>query len=75
MYSLRHALASDLTNANVATEIVRQAMGHASIQTTQRYANKGGLQAVANALTQVRGGSLVAVSENGLRTQEEDFGT
>lgn len=60
LYGLRHALASDLTTAGVATEIVRQAMGHGSISTTQRYANKNGNPAVARALESVRGGSLVA---------------
>lgn len=60
MYSMRHGLASDLTAANVATELVRQAMGHASITTTQRYANKSGLQPVRNVLESVRGGNLVA---------------
>lgn len=60
LYSLRHALGSDMTTANVATELVRQAMGHANIATTQRYANKVGLKPVAGALEKVRGGSLVA---------------
>lgn len=63
MYSMRHALASDLTAANVATELVRQAMGHASISTTQRYANKVGVKTVAGAIETVRGGSLVAVGK------------
>lgn len=60
VYGLRHALASDMTNAGIATELIRQVMGHASIQTTQRYANKTHLTAVSNALETVRGGSLVA---------------
>lgn len=56
LYCLRHALASDMTSANVATELVRRAMGHSSISTTQRYAKRAGTQSVANALTLVRGG-------------------
>lgn len=70
LYCLRHGLASDLTEANVATEIVRQVMGHASITTTQRYANKGGLRAVAGAIAKVRGGKVVAEIENDPRIQE-----
>lgn len=64
MYCMRHALASDLTAANVATEIVRQAMGHASIATTQRYANKVALRSIAGAIESVRGASLVANQKN-----------
>lgn len=66
LYSMRHGLASDLTAANVATEIVRQAMGHASISTTQKYANKIGSKPVVGAIDTVRkqmgGGSLVAIA-------------
>jgi integrase len=56
-YGLRHALATDLTTANVATEIVRQAMGHQSISTTQKYANKVALKAISGAIESVRGGN------------------
>lgn len=56
LYCLRHGLATDLTNANVATEIVRQVMGHASITTTQRYAKRAKSDVLKNALTLVRGG-------------------
>lgn len=62
-YGLRHALASDMTSAGIATEIVRQAMGHQSIATTQRYANKVALKSITGALESVRGGSLVANDE------------
>jgi len=58
LYGLRHALATDLTEANVATEKVRQAMGHASIATTQRYANKVSLRSVALDIQSVRGARL-----------------
>lgn len=67
LYGLRHALASDLTAANVATELVRQAMIHSSITTTQLYANKSGMTSLVNAIESVRGGSLVAVAQKRLR--------
>lgn len=59
-YGLRHALATDSTAAGIATEVVRQIMGHQSIATTQRYANKVKLSVVTEALESVRGGKLVA---------------
>lgn len=61
-YCMRHALASDMTAANIATEIVRQAMGHSSISTTQRYANKLPAQPIVSAIDSVRnsGGKVVA---------------
>lgn len=62
LYGLRHALATDLTEANVNLELVRRAMGHQNIATTQRYANKVGLSPVAGAIETVRGGNLVAKS-------------
>ncbi len=61
LYCLRHALASDLTAAHIPTEIVRQVMGHASISTTQRYANKVGNQVLEAALSLVRGGNLKSI--------------
>jgi integrase len=65
-YCMRHGLASDMTAANIATEIIRQALGHANIATTQRYANKIGskpiLEAIATVRTQNSGGNLVAVA-------------
>lgn len=72
LYGLRHALASDLTAANVATEIVRQVMGHASITTTQRYANKVGLRSIAGAIESVRGGKVVAKGDSEARTKNEE---
>lgn len=59
VYSIRHALASDLTQANVATELVRQIMGHANISTTQRYAKSVGGEVLTLAIQRVRG-DLVA---------------
>lgn len=53
LYSMRHALASELTDANVSMEIIRQLMGHANIRTTQRYA-KPKTESLAHALTLVR---------------------
>lgn len=60
LYGSRHALATDMTEANVATELVRQAMGHSSIMTTQGYANKVALRSVTSAIDLVRGGKVVA---------------
>jgi site-specific recombinase XerD len=67
LYCLRHALAVELTEAHVPTELVRQAMGHASISTTQRYARGVRPQSIAHALQLVRGGNLVAEPKNDLR--------
>lgn len=53
LYCARHALASDLTDANVSLEVVRQLMGHSNIRTTQRYA-KPKQETLANALKLVR---------------------
>ncbi|MGE3756899.1 MAG: tyrosine-type recombinase/integrase [Pseudobdellovibrionaceae bacterium] len=60
LYSARHGLASDLTAAGVPTEVVRQSLGHASITTTQRYANKLHKDTLLRALNLVRGDGLVA---------------
>lgn len=57
LYSIRHALASELTDANVNLEVVRQLMGHSNIRTTQRYA-KPRQETLANALKLVRGSDL-----------------
>lgn len=64
MYSMRHALASDMTAAGIPTEVVRQAMAHASITTTQRYAGKVDLRVIEGAINSVRGGSVVAEQGN-----------
>jgi site-specific recombinase XerD len=53
-YGLRHALASDLTDANVSMEVIRQLMGHSNIRTTQRYAQPKSDTMIA-ALRLVRG--------------------
>jgi site-specific recombinase XerD len=57
LYGLRHSLASDMVNANVSLEIIRAALGHADIKTTQRYA-KAESATVSSALTLVRGGAV-----------------
>lgn len=59
LYGLRHALATELTEANVATEIVRQAMGHSSISTTQKYLKNIQNRTLVAAISGVRG-ALVA---------------
>lgn len=61
LYCIRHALATDLTAANVATELVRQIMGHANISTTQRYAKSVGSDVLVSVIQHVRG-DLVAVN-------------
>lgn len=53
LYCARHAMASDLTDANVNLEVIRQLMGHSNIRTTQRYA-KPKSETLANALRLVR---------------------
>lgn len=55
LYGLRHALATELTEAGVPMEITRQALGHASVQTTQIYARGIGQNSIRDALTKVRG--------------------
>jgi site-specific recombinase XerD len=57
LYGIRHALASELTDANVSMEVIRQLMGHANIRTTQRY-TKPKTDTLATALTLVRGENL-----------------
>jgi site-specific recombinase XerD len=54
LYCIRHSLASDLTDANVSLEVVRQLMGHSNIRTTQGYA-KPKTETLASALKLVRG--------------------
>jgi site-specific recombinase XerD len=61
LYGLRHALATELTEANVATELVRQALGHSSISTTQKYLKNIQNKTLVAAVSGVRGG-LVAVT-------------
>lgn len=57
LYCARHGLASDLTDANVNLEIVRELLGHANIRTTQRYA-KASTDSLERALRLVRGSNL-----------------
>ena len=57
LYCMRHALASDLCDANVNLEVVRQLMGHANIRTTQNY-TKPKVETLATALELVRGESV-----------------
>lgn len=57
LYCARHALASDLTDANVNMEVIRRLMGHANIRTTQTYA-KPKTESLAKALRLVRGSEV-----------------
>ncbi len=54
LYGARHALASELTDQGVPTEVVRQLLGHSNIQTTQGYAKGTSKVTLANALNLVR---------------------
>ena len=54
IYGLRHALATDMTEAGISLEIVRQSLGHSSVQTTQNYARGIGLGSVQKAIESVR---------------------
>lgn len=72
LYGLRHALAVDLTEAGVPTEVVRQALGHSNISTTQRYAQNIHLGVVADAVERVRGKDMppnATADASGRRTE------
>jgi integrase len=55
LYGLRHAIATEMTEAGIPTDIIRKAMGHDSIRTTQHYAEGAGISAVGEAFKQIRG--------------------
>lgn len=78
MKALRHTLASDLTAAGIPTEIVRQALGHSNIRTTQRYARSVKTEVVAAAIQRVRGLSLApngtTAGETVARGAKEEIG-
>jgi integrase len=54
LYGLRHAIATELTEAGVPLEITRQAMGHSSIGQTSHYASGIASKAVSDALELIR---------------------
>lgn len=54
LYGARHGLASDLIDAGTPIEVVRQLLGHSSIQTTQRYTKGTKTETLATALKVVR---------------------
>jgi site-specific recombinase XerD len=56
LYSLRHALAAEMTAAGVPLEITRQAMGHSSINQTSHYAKGIASSVVGEAFAQIRSG-------------------
>ncbi|MGZ3723208.1 MAG: tyrosine-type recombinase/integrase [Bdellovibrionales bacterium] len=66
MKALRHTLASDLTTAGVPTEVVRQALGHSNIRTTQRYAKGIKPEVISRAISLVRGNDLAPNGTNGI---------
>jgi integrase len=68
LYGARHGLASDLINAGVPIEVVRQLLGHSSTQTTQIYTKGTSIQTLANALKLVRGEST---APNGTKPETE----
>ncbi len=55
LYSLRHALAVDLTERGVSMEIVRQLMGHSSIRQSQDYAQGVSSDCLGDSMTLIRG--------------------
>lgn len=55
LYSLRHSLAVDLTEAGVSMEITRQLMGHSNISQTQAYAQGVGHDSLKNSVDLIRG--------------------
>jgi integrase len=63
LYGLRHALATELTAAGVPTEVVRQALGHSSIRTTQDYAKGIAPTVVGKSLEQIRNDAVNALDK------------
>ncbi len=55
LYGLRHALATDLIEAGVPTEIARKAMGHSNLNQIQTYTQNVGLESIGKSLTLIRG--------------------
>lgn len=53
LYCMRHSMASDLADANVNMDVIRQIMGHSNIRTTQRY-SKPKTETLASAIRLVR---------------------
>lgn len=68
LYSLRHALAVDLTESGVSIEITRQLMGHSNISQTQNYAKGVSSDSLSDSVKLIRAREVtqqdVAVSEN-----------
>lgn len=58
LYSLRHALAVDLTEAGVSLEITRQLMGHSNIRQTQEYAQGIGIDSLKQSVRLIRGDNI-----------------
>lgn len=54
-YCLRHALATEMTEANESLRLAQLALGHASMTTTVRYTKKANMAPVREAIERVRG--------------------
>lgn len=54
IYSLRHAIAVDMTKADISLETTRQAMGHSNIAQTSDYARGIDIDSVNKAFNQIR---------------------
>lgn len=54
IYSLRHAIAVDMTAADISLETTRQAMGHSNISETSNYAQGIELDSVSDAFNRIR---------------------
>lgn len=64
LYSLRHALAVDLTESGVPMEITRQLMGHSSIRQTQEYAKGIGIKTLNESMEKIRGADIESPEAN-----------
>lgn len=54
LYGLRHAIATEMCEAGIPLEIIRQAMGHSSITQTSHYASGISSKSVSEALEKIR---------------------
>lgn len=65
LYGLRHALATDLIEAGVPTEIARKALGHSNINQIQTYTQNVGIESVGKSLTLIRGENVIPLKKTG----------
>jgi len=70
LYGLRHAMATDLTEAGISLELTRKIMGHASAATTSHYTHAVGIQSLCRAVEQVRSQSVNDLPPNATKREE-----